>query len=1000
MHTESSPEFSIVSSLKTEHSLEELNKRFPDNRLAEVIKSLEEEEFRALFDIQQELGVKVYLTGGILREGLIGYDSNDFDFVIRFAPKEGYKTENYIQEFESFFGEKEYHKGQGKFWVIRGKYGTLVLTGFGFGVYKFCPIDSNILIDISFPRRDFSPEVTLGGAKNILVQSDPTMSFKDDVFRRDFTINGLGLKLFQPETGKIETVLVDYIGGLNDLGDRTLRAIGDPNKRISESLNRIIRGVRFSQKGFKLHPTLEEAMKRAVAGDRHGFNYRAFQRRYADGRFVIPREIVAINFLKSFKENPAGTLNILNEIGALEDLFPDLVSYQPLKKLPKNINEEVSKKLSQPHLNENHKIRQEFFLHVLKAIELHHSLYPKATLDEYFFFLVISLGKSWETIKYQQGMRQFHHSSFRYLSQMYAERIVTDNALTSPSDPEYRIHPVRINGWIKNHVYAMGILSFDVTGEITGKLAQQLISLFPKFTEDPYWRILNTYVKVFPNVRKASSNILAVEKFLAEVEKSELKKPGLLKEILNGSDLINVFHLEPGKSFSVLLDSSEITYSDLALESNENLSLKEVKRRIFTFLLTRGEIRAYWRNLITEEDIDIFLGKDSPVEQREFAKRMFLRALERQAVLNYLSETLESVAKKESASFKQLKWSLTNLVSRRRNLTSLGLPGELGETLADGLLNDPLKVVNWISKSIENNKSIVSAIFPELVELNHCDQDEINHAEGNVWIHTALIFKKFFEMKIDLTSELAIGALYHDIGKPNVKSVEEERIRFIGHQDRGVEIFPDISYKLGLHFSDLNVTEIVRLIRYHDKYYRKSPTALQVRRDFPKGIKDNLYLMMLGDRAASYLSDGRVRNDNEILAPIQHFGTMVIMESEYHPNDFDKLVSDDYIQSILTKQRTNQKMNILYELFLEHMTPESILTKEELAVKFLQRDPNYARDYVKQTLFPGRMIIEKYGLQGKEIGQLQLWISNEIYNNGIQPNEEDINNFINKHTNH
>src|SRR4030095_10066022 len=55
-----------------------------------------------------------------------------------------------------------------------------------------------------------------------------------DVLRRDFTINGL---LWDPLT----EILLDYVGGLDDIRSRTIRKIGDPRQRFSEDKLRLMR---------------------------------------------------------------------------------------------------------------------------------------------------------------------------------------------------------------------------------------------------------------------------------------------------------------------------------------------------------------------------------------------------------------------------------------------------------------------------------------------------------------------------------------------------------------------------------------------------------------------------------------------------------------------------------------------------------------------------------------------------------------------------------------
>ena len=65
------------------------------------------------------------------------------------------------------------------------------------------------------------------------------VSAREDVLRRDFTINGL---LQDPETETIE----DYVNGRGDLEARLIRAIGVPEERFQEDHLRILRAIRFA----------------------------------------------------------------------------------------------------------------------------------------------------------------------------------------------------------------------------------------------------------------------------------------------------------------------------------------------------------------------------------------------------------------------------------------------------------------------------------------------------------------------------------------------------------------------------------------------------------------------------------------------------------------------------------------------------------------------------------------------------------------------------------
>lgn len=78
---------------------------------------------------------------------------------------------------------------------------------------------------------------------------------REDVLRRDFTMNGLAL---DPVTGEV----VDLVGGVEDIRAQVIRAIGDAGQRFAEDRLRPLRAVRFAaQTGFRIEEGTWEAIK-------------------------------------------------------------------------------------------------------------------------------------------------------------------------------------------------------------------------------------------------------------------------------------------------------------------------------------------------------------------------------------------------------------------------------------------------------------------------------------------------------------------------------------------------------------------------------------------------------------------------------------------------------------------------------------------------------------------------------------------------------------------
>lgn len=82
-----------------------------------------------------------------------------------------------------------------------------------------------------------------------------TRNLRDDVERRDFTMNALA---YNPETG-----IVDLVGGTDDIRANLVRCVGDPDLRFREDALRILRALRFAAVlGMKIDPATADAAHR------------------------------------------------------------------------------------------------------------------------------------------------------------------------------------------------------------------------------------------------------------------------------------------------------------------------------------------------------------------------------------------------------------------------------------------------------------------------------------------------------------------------------------------------------------------------------------------------------------------------------------------------------------------------------------------------------------------------------------------------------------------
>ncbi|MDP3980786.1 MAG: CCA tRNA nucleotidyltransferase [Chlamydiota bacterium] len=127
-------------------------------------------------------------------------------------------------------------------------------------------------------------------------------SAREDVLRRDFTVNGL---LYDPHKKEI----MDYVEGREDIERKLIRAIGDARERFDEDKLRILRAVRFA---VNLDFQIEEETFRAICECSSNITQVSAER--------IRDELVKI--FTGFR--PGRGLELLSETGLLKLLLPEI----------------------------------------------------------------------------------------------------------------------------------------------------------------------------------------------------------------------------------------------------------------------------------------------------------------------------------------------------------------------------------------------------------------------------------------------------------------------------------------------------------------------------------------------------------------------------------------------------------------------------------------------------------------------------------------------------
>lgn len=220
----------------------------------------------------QENGFTAYWAGGAVRDLLLDLPIHDIDIATSAKPA----------EVKDIFPDS-YDRGQA-FGVVAVRIGD----------HEF---------EIATFRKD------LGIADHRRPQDVQFAEPEEDALRRDFTINGL---FFDPINDKI----IDYIGGLDDLREKTIRFIGSPDERIDEDYLRLIRAVRFS---IRLDFSLDSVSRQAIEKNFTKITQISSERLRDEMSKIL------------LNKNRVEALTLLSKLGLLKEILPEI---DALKNVP------------------------------------------------------------------------------------------------------------------------------------------------------------------------------------------------------------------------------------------------------------------------------------------------------------------------------------------------------------------------------------------------------------------------------------------------------------------------------------------------------------------------------------------------------------------------------------------------------------------------------------------------------------------------------------------
>lgn len=230
------------------------------------------EKVKKIIDRFQKAGAEIYIVGGATRDLLMGRKVNDWDFTTNLVP----------EEMKKLFPKNSFYNNV---------FGTFSIVGENQEIFEV----TTFRTEQGYSDSRHPDEVKWG------------KSLEEDLQRRDFTINAIALKISDIRS---QISVVDLYGGQEDIKNKLIRTVGNPDKRFGEDGLRMMRAVRIAvQIGFEIEEnTLKSIQKNAklihkIASER------------------IRDEICKI----LLSPTPSRGIELLKDAGLLKEIIPELL---------------------------------------------------------------------------------------------------------------------------------------------------------------------------------------------------------------------------------------------------------------------------------------------------------------------------------------------------------------------------------------------------------------------------------------------------------------------------------------------------------------------------------------------------------------------------------------------------------------------------------------------------------------------------------------------------
>jgi len=446
-------------------------------------------------------GFEAYVVGGCVRDLLLRRPPKDWDIATNAKPA----------EIQAIFPKSFY----------KNNFGTVTVGEVEITTYR---------VDLGYSDQRHPDDVKF------------VSNLKEDLARRDFTINAMALSppagggvprgreaALRGEGEGADTVIIDDLtiidpfGGLKDLNQKLIRAVGDPDQRFSEDALRLLRAIRFSaQLNFTIEPDTLKSLSQHAATIQ-----------------AVSQERIRDELIKIImSEQPEAAFNLLEQTGLLKIILPELA-------------EGIGIDQNKHHI-------YTVFQHNIKSLQFAARYdYP---LDIRLAALLHDVGKP-KTRRFDQKSNDHTFYAHEIVGAKMAKKLL--ERLRFP------VHQIKkITHLIRHHMFY-----YDI-GQITDAGIRRLLRRVGPENFDDLIK-LRIAERKGSGVPKARPYRLRHLQFMAEKVSQQAITVGQLK--IDGHDLMNKANIKPGPQIGGILNALLAEVIDDPSKNNPDYLLKKAE---------------------------------------------------------------------------------------------------------------------------------------------------------------------------------------------------------------------------------------------------------------------------------------------------------------------------------------------------------------------------------------------------------------------------------------